>query len=283
MKAPSDPQDAMPTLANLTPALALAAVLAALPPAALARAAPGTRLENVELRSLAGGKERLLSTKVKANVFVFFRTGQERSRDALRQLAACERELAGKSIHWAAVVSGSEAAAEVRAVVAEAGIRMPVLVDEGDVVYERLGIRFHPAVAIADGKLTLVAIEPYRQIEYCDVVKGRIKVLIGEMDQAALEEVLNPGRSPLPGADPMRKAMRDVNMARRLLEIGQYPDAVKFAQKALLVAPVAQAYAVMGKAYAKQGKCAEAAKAFAQARTLDPGDPDAAAGIGGCP
>ncbi len=272
----------MPTLRRLTRPLALLATFAALPPPALARAQPGTRLENVELRTLAGGKEKLLSTKVKANVFVFFRTNQERSLDALRQMAACEKELAGKSIHWAAVVSGSEATAEVQAVVAQAGIQMTVLVDEGDVVYDRLGIRLHPMVGIADGKLTLVALEPYRQIEYCDVIKGRIKVLIGEMDQAALDKVLSPDRSPLPGADPMKKAMRDVNMARRLYEIGQYADAVKFAQKALLVAPVAEAFSLMGRAYAKQGKCAEATKAFEQALTLDPKDRDAAAGMGSC-
>ena len=137
-------------------------------------------------------------------------------------------------------------------------------------------------VGIADAKLKLVALEPYRQIEYCDVVKARIRVLLGELDQAGLDKVLNPQRSALPGADPMRKAMRDVNMARRLLEIGQYPESVKFAQKALMVAPVSQAFTVMGKAYAKQGKCAEAARAFESALKLDPKDADAAAGKGSC-
>ncbi len=255
---------------HLTLPFVLVAAFASLPPLAQARAAPGTQLEDVEMRTLAGGKGRLLSKKVKANVFVFFRTNQERSLDALKQMAACEKELAGKSIHWAAVVSSSEPVADVMAVVAQSGIQMTVLVDQGDVLYDKLGVRLHPMVGIADGKLQLVALEPYRQIEYCDVIKARIKVLLGDMDQASLEKVLNPARSELPGADPMKKAMRDVNMARRLVEIGQYPDAVKFAQKALAVAPVAQAYTVMGTAYAKQGKCADATKAFEQAAKLDP-------------
>jgi tetratricopeptide (TPR) repeat protein len=267
---------------HLTLPITLAAAFAVLPPLAQARAEPGMQLEDVELRTLAGGKGRLLSKKVKANVFVFFRTNQERSLDALRQMAACEKELAGKSIHWTAVVSGSEPAADVKAAVAQAGIQMPVLVDEGDLLYDSLGIRLHPMVGIADGKLRLVALEPYRQIEYCDVIKARIKVLIGEMDQASLEKVLAPERSALPGSDPLKKAMRDVNMARRLNEIGQYPDAVKFAQKALMVAPVAQAYTVMGVAYAKQGKCADAIKAFDAALKLDPKEADAEAGKASC-
>jgi len=261
---------------------ALLTLYAAFPPLARARAAPGTQLENAELRTIAGGKEKLLSEKARANVFVFFRTNQERSIDALKQMAACEKELAGKSVHWAAVVSGSEAPADVQAVVTLTGIRMPVLVDEGDVLYDRLGVRLHPMVGVADAKLKLVALEPYRQIDYCEIIKGRIKVLLGDMTQAALDKVLNPEKSELPGADPMKKAMRDVNMARRLLEIGQYRDSVKFAQRALMIAPVASAFTIMGKAYVKLGKCDDAMTAFEKALKLDPADADAAAAQGSC-
>jgi tetratricopeptide (TPR) repeat protein len=260
----------MVTRTRTTTTYALLALLAALPPLAQARAEPGATLQNVELRTLAGGKAQLLSAKAKANVFVFFRTGQDRSLDALKQMAACEKELAGKSIYWAAVVSGSEQPAEVQAVVQQTGIKMPVLIDDGDVLYDRLGVRLHPMVGIADGKFVLTAMEPYRQIEYCDVIKTRIKVLLGEATMADLDKVVNPEKSPLPGADPMKKALRDVNMARRLYEIGQYNDAVKFANRALEVAPVAHAYTVMGQAYVKLGKCPEANKAFDQALKLDP-------------
>src|SRR5512140_1565407 len=107
----------MPNSSHLTHPLTLLTLFAAVPPLAMARAEPGTAIENVELKTLAGGREKLLSPKVKANVFVFFRTNQERSVDALKQMATCERELAGKPIHWAAVVSGSEPTAEVQAIV----------------------------------------------------------------------------------------------------------------------------------------------------------------------
>lgn len=272
----------MVTKSRLTAPFALLTLFAAFPPPAHARAETGTSIENVELRTLAGGREKLLSAKVKANVFVFFRTGQDRSLDALKQMATCEKELASKPIRWAAVVSDSEAIADVKAMVAEAGIQMPVLIDEGDQLYNSLGIRLHPIVGIADGKFVLSALEPYRQIEYCEVLKARIKLLLGEMDQATLDKTLNPEKSALPGADPMKKAMRDVNMARRLFEIGQYGDSVKFAEKAVLVAPVAEAFTLMGKSYAKLGKCPEAVRAFESALKLDPKDADAATGKATC-
>jgi tetratricopeptide (TPR) repeat protein len=260
----------MPTSLRPLARFALLALLTALPPLARARAEPGSVIQDVELRTIAGGKAHLLSTKAKANVFVFFRTGQDRSLDALKQMAACEKELAGKAIYWAAVVSGSEVPAEVQALVKETGIQMPVLVDDGDVLYDRLGVRLHPMVGIADGKFVLAAMEPYRQIEYCDVIKTRIRMLLGEATAADLDKVVNPEKTALPGADPMKKAQRDVNMARRLYEIGQYKDAVKFANRALEVAPVAHAFTIMGQAYAKLGKCPEATKAFEQAAKMDP-------------
>ncbi|WP_242393361.1 thioredoxin domain-containing protein [Anaeromyxobacter oryzisoli] len=254
--------------------LSILAVVAVLPPTAHAHAEAGTLIENVELRTLSGGKDRLLSAKVKANVFVFFRTGQERSADALKQMAQCEHDLAGKSIHWAAVVSSSAPPDEVKALVAQTGLKMPVLVDEGDVLYDRLGIRLHPMVGIVDAKFKLMALEPYRQIDYCEVLKVRIRMLLGEATQADLDKTVNPEKSPLPGADPMKKAMRDVNMARRLYELGLPEKAIKKAQRALEIAPVAQAYVVMAKAYAKLGQCAESAQAVEMAAKLQPTNPD---------
>lgn len=261
---------------------ALLTFFAAVPPPVQARAEPGTLVENVELKTLSGSRERLLSPKAKANVFVFFRPNHERSLDALKQMAACQRELAGKPIHWVAVVSASEPAADVQAMVTESGIRMPVLLDEGDALYDRLGVRLHPMVGIADAKLRVVTMEPYRQIEYCEIIKSHLKVLLGEMTQAQLDHALNPDASALPGADLQKKAMRDVNMARKLLEIEQYEEAVKFAQKGLMVAPVHEAYTVLAQAYVKLRKCAEAERAIAQALKLDPGDSAAAALKGAC-
>src|SRR5512138_1197772 len=110
---------AMPTTSRLSVPFALLTFLAAFPPTARARAEAGTSIENVELKTLSGGKEKLLSAKAKANVFVFFRTSHDRSLDALKQMAACEKELAGKPVYWTAVVSGSEPIADVKAVVAQ--------------------------------------------------------------------------------------------------------------------------------------------------------------------
>lgn len=269
-------------MSRLTIPFALLTFFAAFPPPVSARAENGTLVPNVEMRTLAGGKEKLLSPKAKANVFVFFRPNHERSLDALKQMAACQKELAGKAIHWVAVASASDVAEELRATVAESGLRMPVLLDENDALYDQLGVRMHPMVAIADAKFRIVTMEPYRQIEYCEIIKMHVKVLLGEATQAQLDKTLNPDASELPGADLMKKAMRDVNMARKLIEIEEYAEAVKFAQKALMVAPVPEGFTQLGRAYAKLGKCPDALRAFDQALKLNPADAAAATGKASC-
>lgn len=251
-------------------AIAVLAAIGPFAPVADAFAEVGSKMDPVDMPALAGGKVALFSPAARANVVVFFRADQERSVDALRQLAGCEKELT-RGVHWVAVISGSASPADAKAAASGAGIRMPVLVDEGDKLYDKLGIRMFPAIAIADGKGVVQAFEPYRQLDFADAVKAQVRFVMGEIDQTARDRALDPEASKLPGQDdPSKKAMRDVNMAKRLVELGQYEAAVKQAQKALEQAPVPAAFPVLGMAYAKLGRCADATRMLDQAQKLAP-------------
>jgi hypothetical protein len=247
-----------------------------------AHAEQGTSIDNVELKTLAGGKERILSKQVKANLLVFFRTGQDRSVDALIQLAICEKAFLGKPVRWVGVVSSSEDAAAVRELVGRTGVAMPVVIDQDDALYGALGIRLHPMVAFADSKLRLQAIEMYRQIDYCEVIKGRIRLLLGEIDQAGFEAILNPAKGTMPGDDVRDVARRDVNLGRKLLAKKNYAEAEKAASKALGKAPSAAAHALLGDVARARGDCQKAQKHYDQAITLDPQEPAALAGKAAC-
>ncbi|MBK9516412.1 MAG: hypothetical protein IPO09_03465 [Anaeromyxobacter sp.] len=262
-------------------ALALATLLLA-PLGAHAHAAVGTPVENLELRTIAGGKERLLSSKARANVLVFLRTGQERSSDALVQLAACEKLFAGRAVRWVGVVSSSEEPAAVQALVARTGVAMPVLVDQDDALYGALGIRLHPMVAFTDQRFKLAAVEMYRQIDYCEIIKGRIRLMLGEIDEAAFQAVLEPAKGTMPGDDPRDVARRDVNLGRMLLKRKAYDKAQQSANKALERAPIPAAHVLLGDVFAARGDCAQATRHYRQALTLDAADAAAQAGLAAC-
>lgn len=268
-------------LAKCLAALAAAALSAAGVPAGELQV--GDPVQNEELATLDGGKAPLLSRKALANVFVFVRPGQERSADTLRQMAGCEKDMAGKPVYWVAVVSDSFPAEEVRTMVRDSGVKMPVLVDRGDALYSRLGVRLHPVVGLADSKHRLVAWQPYTRLNYCEAIKARIRFLLGEIDEAALKKVLEPPVATMPGADVSKVGMRDVNLGRRQLQQKFYDKALVSARKALeRDAGLAAAHSLMGEVHAAQGDCAAAMKAFEEALKLDPADPHALEGKKAC-
>lgn len=238
------------------------------PGRAFASAAVGDRVADAELPTLDGGRHRLLRQGARVNVLVFFRPEQDHSLDTLQDLAACERELRGKPVHFVAVVSGSWPAAEVRAFVARAGVAMPVLVDEGDALYGRIGVRLHPSIGVLDGTGRLLAYEPFRAINYGERVRARIRRGLGEITDAEVAAVENPARSETRSEDGV--ARRHVQYARSLLRVKKPEAALAEAEKGLAVAPSAEAYAVQGQALAAMGRCAEAVRAFEAALKLEP-------------
>ena len=250
---------------------------------AFANVEVGRRIENEELPTLDGGREMLLSGKALANVFVFFRPSHDRSLQTLKAMAGCEKEFARRPVRWVAVVSGSHAREEVRAFAAEAGIQMPVLVDEGDHLYGRLGVRLHPVVGIADDKGTLLDYVPFHQINYCDMIRVRIRHALHEVDLAAVERIDNPPKALFPSAVPGAVAGRRVRLGEMFLEARQWAKAAEQARIALEKEPtLAAAHLLMGRALAGQGRCAAALSAFDRALELDPGSASAAGGKRGC-
>jgi tetratricopeptide (TPR) repeat protein len=264
-------------------ALLLWATLALAPALAAGQARAlelGDKVDDAELRTLDGGKAHILVKGAKANVLVFIRPGQDHSLDTLHDVAGCETELASRGVHWVALVSDSADPGETRALVAATGIKMAVVVDGGDVVYGRLGVKLHPTIEVVDGAGKLAGHEPFRAINYCDRVVARIRYVMGEIDAKALAAAEDPGDSNTHSEEGV--ARRQINLARRFLEIGQLDAALAEVQKSLMTAPSGDAYTLQGQILAKQGKCKDAARAFDVALKLEPGNGDAKTGRKAC-
>lgn len=197
-------------------------------------------------------------------------SSQDHSLEALESMAACEREFAGKAVHFVAIVSSRWSEEEVRAVAVEAGLQMPVLVDEGDALYGRLGVRLHPVVGVADGSFALVAYEPFRKVHFADRVRAKIRYALGEIDAAEVARVEAPERALFPNEMKGAVANRHVRMGEAFLRAGQYERAAAEARHVLAAEPLhAAAHALLGDALAAQGRCAEARKEHDAARQLD--------------
>ncbi len=241
----------------------------------------GDLVDDVELLTVDGRKDRLLGKGMKANVFVFFRPDQEHSVDTLKELATCEAEFQAKPVRFVGIVSDASPADEVRTVVKSTGVRMPVLVDTGDALYSKLGVRLFPLIGIVDAKRKLVAWEPFRKINYCERARVRVRYLLGEASEADIAQVDAPEASENKSTEE-GKAKRHVNFARMLLQMGDHAQALAEVQKALLIAPSAAAYLLQGEVLAAMGKCPDATRAFDAALKIEPGNKVAQAKRSSC-
>jgi hypothetical protein len=237
-------------------ALALLSVAAA--PPARARALEGETLTPLELPTLAGGKEPLVS-KTAVNVVLFWRPNHEHSQDTLKQMSACEKVFGKAAVHMVAVVSGDYPRAEIQAAVDAARLHVPVLLDTGDALYGQLEVRQHPLVLVADARGKIALSQPYLRLRYCDIVHAWVRYLLKEIDAAQLQMALNPERSSFPSDDRRKVARRFVKMGQMEAESGQCAAAVISFRKALEVAPDDKE-ALDGLAACDEGRTATAAK-----------------------
>jgi hypothetical protein len=241
-----------------------------------AHAEVGSVIEDVEMPTIDGNRRHLFANAA-ANVFIFFKPGQEHSRATMKKIALVEKETAGKSVHWAGIVSDTIPKSDVLALVKEAGIAMPVLVDVGDALYGRLGVALQPVVGIADGNRKLVAYQPFAKINYAEVVRARIRHLLGEIDDRELAQALHPPAATL--SDDTAAARRRLTLAEKLLLAKKFDKALENVNIGIGKDPaLAAAHALQGDILAAKGSCAEALLSYERALKLDPSDARALGG-----
>jgi len=232
----------------------------------------GDRVDDVQLPAAAGGQTSLLA-KGAFNVLVFAKTGHPHCSETLRDLASREGQIAG--VHWVAIFPGDTPLADARAMATECGIKMPILLDPGDALYGKLGVKLHPTILVIDREGKLAAWEPFREINYADRLMARIRFTLGEISAAQLAQAEDPQRNDT--HSDQGSARSHTQFAQRLLEMGQLDQALAEVQKSLAISPSSQAYLMEGKVLTRQGKCGDAARAFEVAQRLEPKNGEVAA------
>jgi tetratricopeptide (TPR) repeat protein len=240
----------------------------------------GATIEAVELASASGGKLPIAGN-ASANVLVFFRPDQHAFAGTLEALAACEKELAGRSVRWVALVPARFSARDAKAAAEAAGLRMPVLIDEKDAVHNLVGVAMHPTVAILDGQHRLAQFQPFTKLNFCEAIMARIRRVLGELDDAGLQRALDPSAGST--ATASSAARRDLKLAEMLLKSGNLSKALEVAKKGVQNDPSsASAHAMVGRVLAAAGDCRAALAAFDQSLELDANQGDAQAGKKAC-
>lgn len=259
--------------------LALAGLLWAGSALAFANVPIGAVVDNDVLPTLSGGEMSLLG-ETNVSVFIFFKPGTEHSNQAMAQIARLEKELAGKPIHWCAIVSDRIPKTDVETAIRESGLAMPVLIDRGDALYGKLGAFLHPVVGITDRNRHLVAYQPFSKVNFAAVIRAQVLHALNEISDEELAAVLKPTAVQWGGETSV--AHRYLRLAEKQFQATNYSQAIANLQKSLDKNPTPEAYVLQGRIFFAQGKRPEALAAFEAALKLDPQNTNALAGAESC-
>lgn len=265
---------------RLTAFIALLAFLFSFHPASAAHAAIGTPVTNAEMPTAEGGKAGLLQP-AEVNVLVFFRPNQDRSLGALKELAQCQKAFAGKPTRWVAIVSSSVPGETAAAMLRESGFAAPLLMDTGDALYGSLGLALHPVVVIVDQENKLAAFEPFRAVNFCNVVSAHLRYVLREISEEEMRTALDPPKAVEGGNGQAARRYRA--LAEALLKSGNLEKALENARKSVERDPaLAAGHALIGDILRAQDNCAGAVPAYDRALALDAASASAREGRGRC-
>jgi len=240
----------------------------------------GEPAPNFTLMSLKGEKVSQSELKGKVVVLIYWRTEHKRSLDALKDGSDIVKSLKNKDLIIISVIAGGDDRKKATAVMKDNGIDFPVLIDSDRKLYSDYGIRVYPTTIILDKKGILSKDIPSHPLSFKHLLKGHIKMALGEIDEAGLQEMIGTQREKKD--DNTLEAERLYNLAMKFTKSGLQDMAVNSVKQSIEVKPdMAKSHILLGFLYLDAKEPDMALENFEEAVKLDPTSKEAQTGLGG--
>jgi len=242
--------------------------------------AAGEIAPDFTLSSIEGKSVSLSDVKGKTVVLVYWRTGQNYSSEALKDVNDILKKYRDKGVEVISMVSGDDEPQKVRNSARELGLDFPVLFDKERKVYGDYGVRVYPATVIinADGKIAYdIAGHP---VTYSVVLDGHLGYVLGEIDKEKLDEMTSPRREVKD--ETAIEAQRKYNLAVTFADEGLIDQAIETVKKSIEIkSDIANSHMLLGFLYLETKDADNALGAFNRALEIDPNSHDSKTGLGG--
>jgi len=226
-----------------------------------------------------GGKEIRLVFGQRPVVLLFWRTNQNFSLEALKDLEQVSRELSSKGVEVFAIAEGGIPAAAVEGAVKGLHLSYPVYLDPQRKIEEEYGVIVFPSTGIVgpDGRLKFYL--PSRNSNYREIILGRLKVELGLLGEKEFAQQMKKIGEEL-GGEGIR-ADEHLKVGLRLVREGKSKEALpELKQAAILVPDLIDARLALGYAYLDSGETETAQREFEWVLKRHPASPGARLGIG---
>jgi len=232
------------------------------------------------LTSINGDRITLSEQKGKTLVVIYWRTEHNRSLDSLKDGNDVITSLKHEDLTLISVIADSDDRDKAKAVMTDNGIDIPVFIDAGRKLYSDYGIRVYPTTLIIDKEGVFSKDIPSHPLSYKHLLKGHIKMALGEIDEAGLQEMIGTQREKKD--DKTLEAERLYNLAMKFTKSGLQDMAVKTVKQSIEVKPdLAKSHILLGFLSLDAKDADKALENFEEAIKLEPDSKEAQTGLGG--
>jgi len=210
---------------------------------------------------------------------IFWRPDHKLSMDALRDMNAAARDIGPLKFKVLVVDAKLSTVQDVQQALAGENISFPVVLDPQRELYKKVGLIVSPTTLIFDAKGILRFVVASHARQFRQVVKARLRFLLGEIDQQTMKEQVKPTNHHIePG---VAAAWRIYNLGIQLQAEGKTDEAASMFEKAVEKhPPLAEAHCALGYLEFKAGDPNGAAERFQTALEHNPSLPQAQLGRG---
>lgn len=239
----------------------------------------GQRPPDIILNDLDGNTFSLAASRGNQVVVLFWRVGQERSHDALKELKEIHKKFAQYSLKVFAITSDTDNLPEILALKKSLDLPFPILLDNKAEAYSSFGVFVIPSTAYIDSKGVY-------QFHYSGFRDGYMRDISDQvrlsLNLVTKEELGKEHRPKVASISKNKvKALHYINLGKRLMDRSLYEKALKEFESALAMDPDnVEAQIELGNTLLYLKKADQALKLFKSALILNKRSTRAKIGLG---
>lgn len=191
----------------------------------------GDPIIDFSLKDLAGRTHSTARLKGKTILIIYWRVGQDRSHQALKELKLLSEKISDQPLQILAITKDVDKLSEIKSLKKSLELPFPVLLDSDAEVYSGFGIFVFPSTALVDGKgIHRFHYGGFRP-DYQEEIFGQVRLQLGLITEEKLKAEKEKKFPTL--TKDQKKAINHINLGRILRNRGLDEKAVLEAQKAV--------------------------------------------------
>lgn len=208
---------------------------------------------------------------------IFWRPDHRFSMDALRDLETAAKEIGLHKFKVLVVDAKLSTVPDVRKALANEAVAFPVVLDPQRALYEKVGLIVCPTTLLFDEKGILRFVVASHARQFRQVVKARLRFLLGEIDEQTMNEQIKPANHHI--KPDLAAAWRMYNLGVQLQAEGKHGEAASMFERTInQYPPLAEAHCALGFLKFSAGQMNEAGELFETALKHNPKLPQAQLG-----